>query len=86
MGSPYLVKEENLVSSEPFLESLKNNIPYLAWGQFSALFPFVSKGLIEVYLAPGSTAGIERNYKIGKKVLSQRRCRLIDLTRKSKLL
>ncbi|KAI0557485.1 Ribonuclease H-like protein [Gracilaria domingensis] len=68
------------LSNEPLLTSLKHFQPRFIWGQLRGKFPHLALALDEVYRSPASTAGIERNHKITKRVLSERRCRLGELT------
>lgn len=42
----------------------------------SGFYPKLSVVLIEIYRAPSSNGGVERNHKVGKRVMSQLRCRM----------
>lgn len=60
------------------LDNLKEWNASLIWGQVQAQYPCLSKVLYNVYRAPASTAGVERNHKVNKRVLNNLRCRLSD--------
>lgn len=60
------------------LESLKDWKMSLVWGQVSSQNSSLSHTLYNVHRAPPSTAGVERNHKINKRVLGSIRCRLND--------
>ena len=51
----------------------------LVWGQMKATYPNLSTLLVKIYRAPSSTGGIERNHKVGKRVLTQCRTRMNEL-------
>lgn len=75
-----LMKEfmEFSVAPQPLLLSLKEWHPRLLWGQAQLQYPALTKVLCEVYKAPASSAGIERNHKVNKRVHNSRRGRLGD--------
>lgn len=66
------------VQPSSILYSLQDWQPRLIWGQVQAAYPHLSKILYNVLRAPASTAGVERNHKVNKRVLSSLRCRLGD--------
>lgn len=49
--------------------------PRLIWSQFTDEYPKLSDVLIKVYTGPASTAGVERQHKVGKRVHTSRRNR-----------
>jgi hypothetical protein len=49
------------------LPAIINFHPCLVWGQESN-YPSLAKVLVKIYSAPGSTAGVERQHKVGKQV------------------
>lgn len=55
------------------LSALKQHQPRLIWGQMTEVYPALAKKLMQVYMAPASTAGVERNHKTGKNILCARR-------------
>lgn len=57
------------------LSALKKHPPRLIWGQLTEEYPALAPTLMQVYMAPASTAGVERNHKTGKRVLCARRSR-----------
>ncbi|KAI0557964.1 hypothetical protein FGB62_247g00 [Gracilaria domingensis] len=52
--------------------------PRLVWAQLQKEHPKLSMKMMQLFRSPASTAGVERNHKIGKSVMSQRRCRMLD--------
>lgn len=69
---------EMTVSPSPLLETLREWHPSMIWGQVQSDYPHLSRILYNVFRAPASTAGVERNHKTNKRVLSPTRCRLSD--------
>ena len=57
---------------------LKEWQPRLIWGQLQSVYPSLSKVLFHVYRSPASTAGVERNHKMNKRVHSKIRCRIAE--------
>lgn len=55
------------------LSALKQHQPRLIWGQLTEEYPALANALMLVYMAPASTAGVERNNKTGKNILCARR-------------
>ncbi|KAI0558418.1 Ribonuclease H-like protein [Gracilaria domingensis] len=68
------------MDGSPLLSQLKPFHPTLVWAQLRAEYQKLGTLLVDVFRSPASTAGVERNHKVGKRVLSQRRCRLGDPT------
>lgn len=68
------------ILKEPLLKSLNTFRPQLIWGQMEGKFKLLSKVLVRVFSAPSSTAGVERNHKVGKAVMTQLRCTLKDFS------
>lgn len=67
------------VNDDIILTSMKHFYSYILWGQLKGVYSKISEDMIENYWEPRSTSAVERNQKIGKKVLSQTRCHLYDL-------
>lgn len=57
------------------VQSILEFHPRLIWGQVSGTYPLLSSALIKVFTAPGSTSGVERQHKIGKRVHNATRSR-----------
>ena len=55
---------------------LKTKLPFQLWSLLSDKFPFLAPIMTQVFKAPASSAGIERQHKVGKQVHSSRRSRL----------
>lgn len=66
------------IESNELFETLKEWQPNLIWVQVASNYPALSAVLCEVYRAPASTAGVERNHKVMKRVLTKTRCRTGD--------
>ena len=49
-------------------------------GQMKGIYPNLSEVLVKFYRAPSSTSGVERNHKVGNRVLTQTRTRLTVLS------
>lgn len=50
--------------------------PRLIWGQVQSSYPHWSKILYNIFRAPESTSGVDRNQKLNKRVFSSLRCRM----------
>lgn len=68
----YCLDEERLVTSS--WSGLTDAHPRKVWTQGVALYPALSKKLLKVYSAPASTAAVERNHKLMKRINFKRRC------------
>ena len=64
------------VKPHPMFEKLTKWHPSLVWGQVEPYYPTLSRVLYNVFRAPASTSGVERNHKVNKRVMSSLRCRL----------
>lgn len=73
------------ISFNNMFKTFKEYHARLVWGQATGLYPNLSPILVMLYKSPGSTAGIERNHKIGNLVLNQRRCRLLEMNAQRKV-
>lgn len=75
--SANLVNDFLRLSAKPHtsLSVLKQHSPRLIWGQPTEDYPTLAPTLMQFYMAPASTAGLERNHKTGKSVLCARRSR-----------
>lgn len=65
---------------QPAINSLKSYRLFFIWAKMKTLFVTLSLVMMDIYRSPSATAGVERKHKIGNNVLSQRRCRLSDLS------
>ena len=74
------------INKDLMLSNLNRFYPQYIRGQFEGKFPHLSSALVTVFRAPASTAEVETQHKIGKLVLSQRRCRLMNFTYVSRYL
>lgn len=68
------------IQKEQMLEATKDYFPQMAWGQMKGPYPNLSELLVDIFKALGSTGGVGRNQKVGKRVLSQKRCRSNDIS------
>lgn len=66
------------VAPSSVLDELKSWHPRLYWGQLKSEYPTLGPLLSNLYRAPASTSGVERNHKVNKRVMSTLRCRLSD--------
>lgn len=66
------------VNPSPLLDTLRDWAPGMVWGQVQSDYPTMSRALYNVFRAPASTAGVERNHKVNKRVLNPTRCRLSE--------
>lgn len=64
------------VKPDKTLLMLKAHHPRLIWAQLTDVYPTLATTLMQVYQAPASTSGTERNHKVGKKVHTSVRSRL----------
>ena len=69
-----------MITTECSLDAMKNFPCNLVWGQMKGIYPNLSEVLVKVYRAPSSTSGVERNHKVGNRVLTQTRTRLTFLS------
>jgi len=60
------------------MSGLKDFAPQLIWSQSVGTYPVLASIMVDLYVAPTSTAGVERNHKYGKMVQTCRRGRLGD--------
>ena len=54
-------------------------------GRYQRIYDQLSELLVKFYRAPASTSRIERNHKVGKRVLSQTRTRMAELSRQNQV-
>ena len=57
---------------------MKAVLPFHAWGQVKGEYKHLAPLMIQVYKAPASTAGVERQHKVGKRVHTSSRNRSGD--------
>lgn len=50
----------------------------MVWVKVQSEYSCFSTAMYNIYRAPSAAAGIERNYKINKRVMNQRRCRMAE--------
>ncbi|KAI0563546.1 hypothetical protein FGB62_37g06 [Gracilaria domingensis] len=67
------------VSENSLLRRLKEWHPCLVWGQLRDSLPDLANALVKVYKSPASSAGVERNHKIAKRIFTSRRGRTGEL-------
>lgn len=64
------------IESDTTLCTLQDWHPRLLWGQADAQFAELARTMVEIFQAPASAAGIERNHKMNKQVHTALRSRL----------